>query len=143
MTRPVNVTLISLLVLALGACHGGGGKYAKEKQLLNDLIRETKAFTREFDVTRNRIAVGRSMMKYIEEIKRIKPDLWELEKVCPDYLTSDGYTKAPKELQSLVKQLSEVIARMKVVVDGKRPKFRGDKDVLDIFQELKEVLFYY
>jgi hypothetical protein len=143
MKKLVLLTLIGLLLLSMMGCEKKESKYTEEKQTLEYLIKITDKFTRELDVTGNRIAIGRAIVEYMTEIKRIKPRLYQLEKICPEFKTSYGYKNAPKELQPLFKQLGESLAHMKIVAEGKAAKFSQDKDLVKSYQELKEALFYY
>ncbi|MGD2085833.1 MAG: hypothetical protein PVH61_06580 [Candidatus Aminicenantes bacterium] len=143
MKKLVLLNLVGLLVLSMMGCEKKESKYSEEKRTLEYLIKITDKFTRELDVTGNRIAIGRAIEKYATEIKRIKPGLYQLEKICPEFKTTDGYRNAPKELQPLFKQVGESLAHMKMVAEGKTAKFSQDKDLVKRYQELKEVLFYY
>jgi hypothetical protein len=143
MKKLILLTLIGLSVLSMMGCEKKGSKYTEEKQTLEYLIKITDKFTSELDVIGNRIAIGRAIVEYMTEIKRIKPRLYQLEKLCPEFKTTYGYKNAPKELRPLFKQVGESLAHMKVVVEGKVAKFSQDKDLGKMYQELKEVLFYY
>lgn len=136
-------TLVILLLLCMMGCENKTEKYAEEKQTLEYLIKITNNFSKELEIIRNRFAIRRSIIDFTSEIKRIKPKMYELEKICPDFKKTFGYKSAPKELQPLVKQLGESLEHMKVVAKGKVAKYSQDKDVAKSFQELKETLFYY
>jgi hypothetical protein len=139
----ILTTFITLLVLSMTGCEKKVDKYLNEKQTLEYLIKITINFSNEIEASTNRIAIGRSIVKFITEIKRIKTKMYELEKICPEFKTTYGYKNAPKELQSLIKQLGESLALLKIIIEGKAAKYNQDKNVVKMFQELKEILFYY
>ena len=143
MKKLILLSLIGLSVLSIMGCEKKEPKYTEEKLTLEYLIKLTGKFTHELDVTGNRIAIGRAIVEYMTEIKRIKPRLYQLEKICPEYKTSYGYKNAPKELQPLFKQWGESLAHMKIVAEGKAAKFSQDKDLVKRYQELKEALYFY
>ncbi len=143
MKKLVLLNLIGLLVLSMMGCEKKESKYSEEKLTLEYLIKLTGKFTGELDEIDNRIAIGRAMLEYSTEIKRIKPRLYQLEKICPEFKTTYGYKNAPKELQPLFKQLGESLAHMKIIVEGKVAKFSHDKDLIKSYQKLQEALFYY
>ena len=143
MKKLVLLNLIGLLVLSMMGCEKEKSQYTDEKLTLEYLIEITNKFTQELDVTGNRIAIARAFVKYSTEINRIKPKLYQLGKICPEFKTPYGYKKAPKELQPLFKQWSESLAHMKIVAEGKAAKFSQDKDLVKSYQKLKEALYYY
>lgn len=132
-----------IIFLFLLSCQEKVQKYADEKILLSNLIKETDSFTHEMDRTNNRIAMGRTIITYIAEIRRLKPRLWKLEKICPNFNKTFGYKNAPKELKELVKEFGQSMSQMKLVMEGKMAKFSTDKDLIKIFEELNEILYYY
>jgi hypothetical protein len=143
MKKLILLALIGSSVLCMMGCEKKESQYTEEKLTLEYLIKITGKFTRELDVIGNRIAIGRTIVEYTSEIKRIKSGLYQLEKICPEFKTTYGYKNAPKELQFLFKQLGESLAHMKIVAEGKVAKFSQDKDLLKSYQELQEALFYY
>ena len=143
MKKLVLLNLMGLLILSMMGCEEKESQYTDEKLTLEYLIKITNKFTRELDVTGNRIAIGRAFVKYSTEINRIKPRLYQLEKICPEFKTTYGYKHAPKELQPLFKQWGESLAHLKIVAEGKVAKFSQDKDLVKRYQELEEALFYY
>jgi hypothetical protein len=139
----ILTAFITLLVLSMTGCEKKVDKYFNEKQTLEYLIKITINFSSEIEASTNRIAIGRSIVGFITEIKRVKTKMYELEKICPEFKTTYGYKNAPKELQSLIKQLGESLALLKIIIEGKTAKYSQDKNVVQMFQELKEILFYY
>jgi hypothetical protein len=143
MKKLVLLNLMGLLILSMMGCEEKESRYTEEKLTLEYLIKLTDKFTRELDVTGNRIAIGRAFAIYSTEINRIKPRLYQLEKICPEFKTTYGYKKAPKELQPLFKQWGESLAHMKIAAEGKVAKFSQDEDLVKSYQELKEALYFY
>ena len=143
MKKLVLVTLVSFLAFANAGCESKVEKYKNEKQTLNSLTQATVRFTKEVEATKNRIAIGRTITTFISEIRRMKPEMNQLEKICPDFKTTYGYKNAPKELQPALKKFSDALAYMKVVAEGKKSKFGSDKNVVKLFEEVKEILYYY
>ena len=143
MKKLILLALIGLSVFTMMGCEKERSQYTEEKLTLEYLIKITGKFTRELDIIDNRIAIARAVVEYTTEIKKIKPRLYQLEKLCPEFGTTYGYKHAPKELQPLFKQWGESLAHMKVVAEGKVAKYSHDKDLAKSYQELQEVLFYY
>jgi len=143
MKKFILLSLIGWLILVTAGCDKKKEQYMEEKLTLEGFIQSTTRYIRELEVTNNRIAVGRVIKNYIDDIKRIKQDMWALEKICPDFKTTYGYKNAPKELRPLIKRCGESLARMKLVAEGKMSQFSTDKNLLKMFAEVKEVLYYY
>jgi len=137
------ITIIAISFILTISCQVKREKYFEEKKTLEELIHSTNLFIKELDRTDNRIAIGRAVVQYTEEIKRLKKDLWNLEKLCPDYLMDSGYKQAPAELRPLFKSFYNALKRLKAITEGKRAKFSQDKNLIKIFDELKEALYYY
>ena len=143
MKRLLFTVILGILVLAAWGCIMKKAQYLEEKKFLTELISSTNSFIHDLDRTNNRIAIGRSVVQYTEDIKKAKADLWKLEKLCPGYLALNGYKNAPKELQPLFKEFYETLVQVKTISEGKKAKFSQDRNLLKIFDELKEALYYY
>lgn len=134
---------VLVLLSGLWACDSSKNKYLTEITALETLVKQLDVLRGELDATNNRTTFGKSIVDFLREYKRLKPELNTIRDRWPEFLTTTGPENPPEELKPYFKKVSNALAMMKIVLDGKAARFGGNEDVRKIVRELREVMYYY
>jgi hypothetical protein len=141
----ISFILLSTLIIfgLFSNCSTKENKYLNEIATIEQFCKLTDNLTRGLEASTKRVGVGKVIVDFIREYKRLKPDMGKLESRYPELKITGGEKTAPNELKPYFKKAANSLARLRAVLDGKAARFGGDQDLMKIMRELKEVLYYY
>ncbi len=132
-----------ILILTVSWGCGKGGKYKNDIVQLDRLIKYLGTLSNDLAKASKRINAGRAIIDFIRAYKFIKPDIDKMIDTYPGLLMSTGVENPPEELKPYFKNVTESLAQMKIILDGKKSRFGGNKDFLKVVDELREIMYYY
>ena len=136
------ILAITILLSGLWGCDVES-KYKNDILQLERLSKYADTLSEDLGKATKRINAGRAIIDFIRAYRFIKPDIDKMIKTYPGLLKSSGVENPPEELKPYFKNVTESLNRMKVILDGKKARFGGNKDFLKVVFELKEIMYYY